>query len=72
MARIRMLTSVAGDGFAWEAGQEIDLPGPQATAWADGRRAVMVREDPPETPEANTARPERAARRPTTRSNGKE
>lgn len=66
MARIRMLTSVSGDGFVWEAGQEIDLPGSEATAWADGRRAVMVRDETPETPETAAAAPERAARKPRT------
>lgn len=60
MARIRMLTSVAGDGFSWEAGQEIDLPGSEASVWADGVRAEMVRSDKPETPEATAADPERA------------
>jgi hypothetical protein len=61
MPRIRMLTSVAGDGFTWEAGQEIDLPGSEATAWADGMRAELVRGTPAETPE--TAAPERATRK---------
>lgn len=51
MPRIRMLTSVAGAGFSWEAGQEIDLPGPEAAQWADGVRAELVRDDPRETPE---------------------
>ncbi|MEU4348304.1 hypothetical protein [Streptomyces sp. NPDC023838] len=62
MARIRMLTGVSGDGFVWEPGQVVDLPGPEAAVWADGRRAVMVREEPPETPEA--AAPEKARRAP--------
>ncbi|MCG0061735.1 hypothetical protein L0F81_00275 [Streptomyces tricolor] len=51
MARIRMLTSVAGAGFSWDAGQEIDLPGAEAAKWADGVRAEFVRDEPPETPE---------------------
>jgi hypothetical protein len=55
MARIRMLTSVAGAGFSWDAGQVIDLPGSEAALWADGVRAEMVRDDPVETPEANPA-----------------
>jgi hypothetical protein len=62
MARIRMLTSVAGDGFSWEAGQEVDLPGPQAAIWADGERAVMVRDEPVETPEVTSSTPEKATR----------
>ena len=61
MARLRLLTSVAGDGFAWRAGEEIDLPGREATKWADGVRAELVRDEPPETPE--DAVPERTARR---------
>ncbi|MEV8245032.1 hypothetical protein AB0R01_14820 [Streptomyces rochei] len=46
-----MLTSVAGRGFAWVAGQEIDLPGAEAAKWADGVRAELVRTEPAETPE---------------------
>ncbi|MEU5580936.1 hypothetical protein ABZ791_30130 [Streptomyces huasconensis] len=61
MARIRMLTSVAGADFSWEAGQVVDLPGAEATAWADGVRAVMVRTVAAETPE--DVAPERAARK---------
>ncbi|MEU9789107.1 hypothetical protein AB0E27_00535 [Streptomyces sparsogenes] len=64
MARIRMLTSVAGDGFAWEVGQEIDLPGPEAAVWADGVRAELVRDSPLETPESTAGAGETAARRP--------
>jgi hypothetical protein len=51
MARIRMLTSVAGAGYSWRAGVEIDLPGPEAAKWADGVRAELVRAEPLETPE---------------------
>jgi hypothetical protein len=61
MARIRVLTSVAGTGFSWEAGQEVDLPGAEAAQWADGVRAELVRDDPMETPEASPAA-ERAGR----------
>ncbi|MFD5875703.1 hypothetical protein [Streptomyces sp. NPDC060322] len=63
MARIRMLTSVSGAGFAWASGEVIDLPGAEASQWADGVRAEMVRDEAPETPEATTARPERATRK---------
>jgi hypothetical protein len=62
MPRIRMLTSVAGDGFVWEVGQEIDLPGSEASVWADGVRAELVRSVPLETPEQPVA--ESAARKP--------
>lgn len=65
MARIRMLTSVAGADFAWDAGQVVDLPGAEAATWADGVRAVMVRTDPVETPEQPAA--ETAARKPAAR-----
>lgn len=61
MARIRMLTSVAGAGFSWRAGEEIDLPGPEAAKWADGVRAVLVRAPAVETPEQQ--RSETTARR---------
>jgi hypothetical protein len=62
MARIRMLTSVAGDGFAWSVGEEIDLPGAEAAQWADGVRAELVRDEPAETPEGEPAA-ERTGRR---------
>ncbi|MFD9211594.1 hypothetical protein ACFVY9_00460 [Streptomyces sp. NPDC059544] len=62
MPRIRVLVSVAGDGFVWEPGQEIDLPGPEAAAWADGHRAELVRSAPLETPESSAAVKEKAAR----------
>jgi hypothetical protein len=70
MPRIRMLTSVSGRGFVWDAGQEIDLPGAEAAVWADGVRAELVRDEPLETPEASAARPERPARRTRTSSKG--
>ncbi|MFG3154230.1 hypothetical protein ACGF7W_19550 [Streptomyces sp. NPDC048219] len=49
-----MLTSVAGRGFSWTAGDEIDLPGAEASKWADGVRAELVRTEPVETPEEPT------------------
>lgn len=58
MARIRMLVSVAGADFVWEPGQVVDLPGAEAAKWADGQRAVMVRSEPVETPEASQPVPE--------------
>jgi hypothetical protein len=64
MARIRMLTSVAGEGFAWSAGQEIDLPGREAAVWADGVRAVLVRDEPLETPESGPVEKTRRTRAP--------
>ncbi|KPL29071.1 hypothetical protein JI76_28530 [Streptomyces anulatus] len=63
MARIRLLTSVSGPGFVWVPGEVVDLPGAEAAAWADGVRAVMVRDEQPETPEAAAARPERTRKR---------
>ncbi|MFE7360664.1 MULTISPECIES: hypothetical protein [Streptomyces] len=66
MARIRMLTSVSGRGFAWAPGEVVDLPGAEAAQWADGVRAELVRDEQPETPEA-AARPERTARKQTGR-----
>ncbi|MEU5716560.1 hypothetical protein AB0G71_12345 [Streptomyces sp. NPDC020403] len=67
MARIRLLTSVSGRGFAWAPGEVVDLPGAEAAAWADGVRAVMVRDEQPETPETTAAGPERTARKQTGR-----
>jgi hypothetical protein len=77
MARIRMLTSVAGTGFTWEAGQEIDLPGSEAAQWADGVRAELVRDAPIETPEGSpaaerTGRKQPARRRQPARDGGPE
>ncbi|MER7738888.1 hypothetical protein ABTX34_11275 [Streptomyces sp. NPDC096538] len=66
MPRIRMLTSVAGEGFSYRVGEEIDLPGAEAAAWADGVRAELVRSEPLETPE-QPATAETAARRPARR-----
>ncbi|MGW0032121.1 hypothetical protein ACWDXD_20125 [Streptomyces sp. NPDC003314] len=63
MARIRMLTGVSGPGFVWRPGEIVDLPGPEASVWADGVRAEMVRDEPVETPEGAVAKPERAARK---------
>lgn len=63
MARIRMLTGVSGPGFVWRPGEIVDLPGPEASIWADGIRAELVRDEPVETPEA--AVPERTARKRT-------
>ncbi|MFI8297289.1 hypothetical protein ACIGCZ_15250 [Streptomyces nigra] len=65
MARIRLLTSVAGEGFSWRAGEEVDLPGAEAKKWADGVRAELVRDEPVETPEATSV--ERGGRKGPTR-----
>ncbi|MEU4502657.1 hypothetical protein [Streptomyces sp. NPDC024089] len=54
---------MSGVGFAWAPGEVIDLPGAQASQWADGVRAEMVRDDEPETPESAAERPERTARK---------
>lgn len=66
MPRIRILRSIAGAGFEWHAGQEVDLPGDEAAKWADGVRAELVRAPAVETPEA-PARAERTARKPPAR-----
>ncbi|MFH9761317.1 hypothetical protein ACH4MJ_04180 [Streptomyces anulatus] len=63
MARIRLLTSVSGRGFAWAPGEVVDLPGAEAAAWADGVRAELVRGEQTETPEAAAERPERTRKR---------
>lgn len=52
MPRVRFLQSVAGDDVGdRHAGDEVDLPAPVARVWADGVRAELVREEPPERPE---------------------
>ncbi|KUH38388.1 MULTISPECIES: hypothetical protein [Streptomyces] len=70
MARIRMLVSVAGAGFSWQPGQVVDLPGAEAAKWADGVRAVLIRDEPMETPE-RAAGAETAARPRTRRTTRK-
>ncbi len=53
MARIRLLTSIAGDGpVAGDAGDVLDVDPATARTWADGVRAERVIE--------RQARPERA------------
>lgn len=66
-----MLTSVSGPGFVWRPGEIVDLPGPEASVWADGVRAELVRDEPVETPEGAAAKPERAARKRTTAGRGR-
>ncbi|MFJ1808542.1 MULTISPECIES: hypothetical protein [unclassified Streptomyces] len=61
-----MLTSVAGEGFIWEIGQVVDLPGSEAAVWADGVRAELVRTPTVETPE-RAAVTETSARKPPAR-----
>lgn len=54
MPRIRMLQAVAGPDFSWDAGMEVDLPGEEASKWADGIRAELVRGQSVETPESGS------------------
>ena len=49
MALIRILMAVSGADFQWRPGQVVEVPGPVASAWADGVRAELVRGDPVET-----------------------
>ena len=55
MARIRLLQAVSGSDFSWSAGDVVDLPGAEASKWADGYRAEMVRGEAVETPETPAA-----------------
>jgi hypothetical protein len=64
MPLIRLLTSVVGPGpVSGDAGDEIRVDGPTASAWADGIRAELVRAEQPEHAVVNPA--EKAARRVT-------
>lgn len=47
MARIRILQAVSGLDFTWTPGDVVDLPGAEASKWADGYRAELVTDDPP-------------------------
>lgn len=59
MARIKVLQAISGLEFSWAAGDVVDLPGDEATKWADGYRAELVRAEKPEravvSPPAETA-----------------
>lgn len=74
MPRIRVIQAVAGPDFSWNPGDEIDLPGEEASKWADGIRAELVRGQSVEVPEsgptekasARTGSRARTAKSPTT------
>jgi hypothetical protein len=68
MPRIRMLQAVAGPDFSWNPGDEIDLPGDEASKWTDGIRAELVRGQGVETPEAGPPETATAKRAPRTKS----
>jgi hypothetical protein len=62
MVKVRILTSIAGEGFAWSEGEIVDMSSSEADVWADGERAVRL--DAEQRPEAAVTRaPENAARR---------
>lgn len=63
MARVRFLQAVGGVDFSYVAGQEVDLPGEEASNWCVGGRAEMVRGETSETPE-RAQRPEVADDKP--------
>lgn len=60
MPRIRILQAIAGPDFSWAPGDEVDLPGVEASGWADGIRAELVRGEKTETPESKS--PERSTK----------
>jgi hypothetical protein len=66
MARVRFLQAVGGVDFAYVAGQEVDMPGEEASNWCLGDRAEMVRGDAPETPE-RAPQPEKTTKARSTR-----
>lgn len=55
MARVKFLQAVGGTDRSYTPGEVVDLPGAEATAWADGVRAELVRGEPVETPEESSA-----------------
>lgn len=56
MPRVRMLTSVAGQYFQWDEGDEVDMTPEEANVWADGVRGELVRPTTTvEPPERNAA-----------------
>jgi hypothetical protein len=63
MARIRLLTSVVGDGpVQGDVGDELDVDAATARVWADGERAERVTTSrSPETPEGRGAQRRTAA-----------
>ena len=68
MTRVRFLVSAAGDEFAAQPGEIVDLPDEAARAWADGVRAELAESPRHQAVEtATAARRETAVRRPSRR-----
>lgn len=65
--KVRLLVSAAGDAFAGQPGDIVDMPRELAEAWADGIRGELVdaRAEPVETMTAEAR--ETAVRRPARR-----
>lgn len=64
MPRVRLLNSVSGVDVNYSRGDEVDLPPSTAQSWVEAGMAELVREETPETPEAQerrTAKPETTA-----------
>lgn len=47
MPKMRLLTSVAGDRFAWSPGEVVEVDEETARVWCDGVRAERVEATPP-------------------------
>jgi hypothetical protein len=62
MPRVRMSTSIAGEGFAYSFGEEVDMPAERAQQMVTAGWAELVRSEKPEAPERprgrRVARPE--------------
>lgn len=63
MPRLRLVVGMNVCGESREAGSVVDAPKDVAKYLLDMGRAELVRGDQPETPEASTPKPEKAARR---------
>lgn len=60
MVAVRILQGVSGDDFSWTPGEVVDMSAEDASKWADGYRAELVRGEEAETPERSRPAPERA------------
>lgn len=65
MPRVRFLTPVATADAAYAVGDEADVPGPLASAWAKGGNAEIVKGEATSTPERaqKSETPERKAKK---------
>ena len=62
MPKVRILVGISGADVSYIKGDEVDLPGPTASAWCEAGMAELVRGEQPETPERIRVEPETTTR----------